>query len=91
MNSELTQTAGSLINVILHELAVHALEYYRLISAVLTGDDPTATYFKQKIGLGKPLKVKLLLKLVGQEQYETEDSENEHRLLGNGGSDYYKA
>ncbi|MBU7581350.1 MAG: DUF4157 domain-containing protein [Nostoc sp. TH1S01] len=97
MNSEINSTTGGIINTLVHEFAVHAVDYYPLLKALLEASSEeekqkAVDQFKQEEGVGKPPIKKLLINaLSNKDEVETQKSLEQHQQLAKGGTDYYKA
>ena len=90
------KTVGGVINTLVHEFAVHAVEYYQTIKTLLQEDDPIKLgdeikRYKTLEGVGEtPIKKTILNMNTGGDAIETKKGRAEHSLLGQGGSKYYK-
>ncbi|HYG50817.1 MAG TPA: hypothetical protein VD905_07930 [Flavobacteriales bacterium] len=98
MDSPMNATTGGVINTLVHEFAVHAVNYYEIIRDLLDTDgdrrdkEAAVAKFDASEGVGGPPSKKAIINaLSGGDEVETPKAKAEHTALAHGGTDYYKA
>jgi len=96
VKSKMNESTGGAINTLVHEFAVHAVEYYKIIKALLEPLDDVQTTtavdeFAHQEGVGEPpVKKEIMNAITGKDEIETQKARGEHQQLGKGGTAYYQ-